>query len=80
MQSQERVWFPFVSPYDPCPPERVKSYVIPPNLMMGFQPSDLPQFPTMDALCLGTLWPAFYSPYESKRGRGRLEEWQTDYR
>ncbi|RNB79714.1 spore coat associated protein CotJA [Brevibacillus fluminis] len=70
--SQERVWFPFVGPYDPCPPERIKSYVIPPNLTMGFQPCGLPQYSTMEALSVGTLWPAFYSPYRSNRGRGRV--------
>ncbi|SEM72155.1 spore coat associated protein CotJA [Lihuaxuella thermophila] len=60
---QTRVWFPFVSPYDPCPPQRTKTYIVPPNQYLGFQPPNLPQFPPGEALLKGTLWPILYSPY-----------------
>lgn len=58
-----KFWYPFVSPFDPCPPMRVKSYVTPPNIYVEFQPPDLPQFTASDALCKGTLWPLLYDPY-----------------
>ena len=65
---QWRVWKPYVSPWDPCPPMLEKWYVVPPNLFMGFQPMNLPQFSLDEALYRGTLWPALYSPYPSRRG------------
>lgn len=71
MHSQERVWFPYISPFDPCPPMRVKTYVVPPNQYMNYQPSNLPQFSLEDALKYGTLWPALHSPYEPRRWEGR---------
>ncbi|WP_096183692.1 spore coat associated protein CotJA [Effusibacillus lacus] len=48
----------------------IKSYIVAPNLFLGFQPPNLPQFSPMDALHHGTLWPILYSPYE---GRGDQE-------
>lgn len=69
-KSQYRVWHPFVSPLDPCPPIREKIYNIPPNLTVGFQPPNLPQFPPSEALRRGTLWPIFYSPYPPTEGEG----------
>lgn len=65
--SQYRVYYPFIGPFDPCPPITAKTYVVPPNQFMGFQPMNLPQNPPREALRLGTLWPALYSPYEGKR-------------
>ncbi|MBU7320811.1 spore coat associated protein CotJA [Paenibacillus oleatilyticus] len=62
----EKEWYPYVSPFDPCPPITVKTFVIPPNLYIQFQPPGLPQYPPLQALHCGTLWPALYSPYESK--------------
>ncbi|WP_082084236.1 spore coat associated protein CotJA [Paenibacillus beijingensis] len=50
---------------------RVKTYIVPPNKFITYQPMNLPQFPLPEALKLGTLWPALYSPYESKSGKGR---------
>jgi len=73
MQNQVRVWCPFVGPFDPCPPMRVKFYVVPPNLFIPFQPPNLPQFPLGEALRRGTLWPALFSPYESRCLQGREE-------
>ncbi|CAM2970789.1 spore coat associated protein CotJA [Paenibacillus sediminis] len=67
--SQERSYTPFIGPFDPCVPVTHKTYVIPPNQYIVFQPLNLPQFPLQEALKLGTLWPALYSPYESRRGR-----------
>ena len=60
------------STYDPCPP-LTKYYVIPPNLYIGYQPYGLDQFSPKDALAHGTLWPAFYGPYQNpykKTGKG----------
>ncbi|HEY4391498.1 MAG TPA: spore coat associated protein CotJA [Paenibacillus sp.] len=48
-----------------------KTYSTPPHLYMRFQPSNLPQFSPQEALRHGTLWPALYSPYESRWGKGR---------
>lgn len=69
MNDQERTWIPYVGPFDPCPPIRVKTYVVPPNQYIVFQPLDLPQFSLQEALRYGTLWPALFSPYESKNLR-----------
>ncbi|WP_010272110.1 spore coat associated protein CotJA [Paenibacillus senegalensis] len=62
--TQTRVWYPFIGPFDPCPPIRVKTYSTPPQLFLGFQPPQLPQNSLPEALRQGTLWPALYSPYE----------------
>jgi spore coat protein JA len=64
---QTREWFPYVSPFDPCPPILVKTYDTPPNLFIPYQPPNLPQFPPEEALRRGTLWPLLFSPYQSKR-------------
>lgn len=66
--NQARYWFPFIGPFDPCPPIRVKAYVVAPNLFIPFQPPGWPQFSPAEALRVGTLWPAFYSPYPIKAG------------
>jgi spore coat protein JA len=63
MIDQVRYYQPYISPYDPCPPMKVKSYVVPPNVLIPFQPMNLPQFPPYEALKTGTLWPILYSPY-----------------
>lgn len=70
-QAGYREWRPFRGPFDPCPPILVKTYVVPPNQYITFQPMNLPQFSLQEALCKGTLWPALFSPYESKSGKGR---------
>ncbi|WP_073151034.1 spore coat associated protein CotJA [Seinonella peptonophila] len=72
-QKQFRVWYPYVSPDDPCPPIREKFYSVPPQLFVGFQPPDLPQFSPSEALRKGTLWPIFYSPYPPFRDGGFTE-------
>ncbi|MFD1908415.1 spore coat associated protein CotJA [Paenibacillus rhizoplanae] len=48
-----------------------KTYVVPPNQFVTFQPPNLPQFSLPEALKHGTLWPSLYSPYESKFKGGR---------
>jgi spore coat protein JA len=63
LREQTRVWFPYVSPHDPCPPITEKTYQVPPNVTMPVQPPGLPQFSPYEAIKLGTLWPAYYSPY-----------------
>lgn len=62
--TQYKYWEPYISPNDPCPPMKIKSYATPPQLYIGFQPNGLPQYPTAkEALMHGTLWPQLYSPY-----------------
>ncbi|WP_273850076.1 spore coat associated protein CotJA [Guptibacillus spartinae] len=63
MHTNRKFYEPYVSPFDPCPPIRVKSYSTPPNLYMGFQPPGLEQYSAREALQKGTLWKAFYDPY-----------------
>lgn len=61
--TQFKYWEPFISPYDPCRPIRVKSYSTPPQLYINFQPPELKQFEPKAALFHGTLWPSLYSPW-----------------
>lgn len=72
MITYRKNYHPYVSPFDPCRPLTVKTYVTPPNLYIEFQPPNLPQFPPREALRKGTLWRIFYdpyySPYETARG------------
>lgn len=65
MFTNYKYWYPYISPFDPCPPRRVKRYVTAPNLYLGFQPPNMPQFQPREALFKGTLWPALFSPYSS---------------
>lgn len=73
LYSQTRVYYPYISPYDPCPPIRVKTYQVPPELFITFQPENLPQYPPAEALKRGTLWPALFSPYNPPRERVEME-------
>ncbi|GLC88563.1 spore coat associated protein CotJA [Lysinibacillus piscis] len=71
MFSQYKYWMPYISPFDPCKPIKVKSYATPPQLYMGFQPPNLPQFATpKEALRAGTLWPALFSAYPNPHNGG----------
>ncbi|RXZ84713.1 spore coat associated protein CotJA [Paenibacillaceae bacterium] len=70
MNNQVREYHPFIGPFDPCPPIRTKTYVVPPNQFITFQPMNWPQYSLQEALRIGTLWPALYSPYESRRRGG----------
>jgi spore coat protein JA len=63
MFTLRKAYYPYVSPFDPCPPMRVKTYPTPPHLYIGFQPPNLPQFPPHEALRRGTLWQPFYDPW-----------------
>ncbi|MGO4107946.1 spore coat associated protein CotJA [Paenibacillus sp. YAF4_2] len=45
---------------------KLKTYVVPPNQFIHFQPQGLPQYSIHEALRRGTLWPALYSSYQSK--------------
>ncbi len=65
--AQWRDYTPYVSPLDPCPPMRVKWYIVPPNQYIPYQPMNLPQYSLDEAIFRGTLWPALYSPYPSRR-------------
>ncbi|WP_044641997.1 spore coat associated protein CotJA [Risungbinella massiliensis] len=60
-----KTYRPFHSRYDPCKPIGKKYYSTPPNLYIGFQPPNLPQFSPQEALMKGTLWPAFCDYYEN---------------
>ncbi|WP_438351684.1 spore coat associated protein CotJA [Paenibacillus sp. FA6] len=70
MNSQIRSYTPFVGPFDPCPPLLCRTYVVPPNQFINFQPSGWPQFSLPEALRRGTLWPALYSPYTARQSQG----------
>ncbi|KXH81882.1 spore coat associated protein CotJA [Sporosarcina sp. HYO08] len=59
---------PYVSPLDPCPPIRVKTFVLPPQLFMDTQPPGLPQFSPADALRHGSLWPALVDGFSREEG------------
>ncbi|NBI28237.1 spore coat associated protein CotJA [Chengkuizengella marina] len=63
MYTQTKRYYPYISPFDPCPPIRVKTYSTPPELYVGFQRMNMPQYNSNEALNRGTLWPIFYSPY-----------------
>ncbi|RDW19382.1 spore coat associated protein CotJA [Oceanobacillus chungangensis] len=74
MSTQFKYWEPYVSPFDPCPPIRIKSYSTPPNLYMTFQPTGLAQFQTpREALHHGTLWPELFSPYPNPHKWGEQD-------
>ncbi|WLR43355.1 spore coat associated protein CotJA [Bacillus carboniphilus] len=64
--SQVKAYHPYRGLYDPCPPIEVKYYSTPPNLYLGFQPANLPQYAPLEALYKGTLWPIFYDEYPMK--------------
>ena len=53
--AQVRMYEPYVGPFDPCPPIRIKMYDTPPQLFFMYQPVNMPQFSPFDALKLGTL-------------------------
>jgi spore coat protein JA len=63
MYTTRKTYYPFISPFDPCKPMRMKTYETPPQLYMGFQPYNLPQFNPKEALIHGTLWPTLVAPY-----------------
>ncbi|WP_221930189.1 spore coat associated protein CotJA [Melghirimyces algeriensis] len=50
----------------------VKTYETPPQLYLGFQPYGMPQFPPMEALRWGTLWPALFAPYSNPYKQKRM--------
>ncbi len=64
--NQVHVYEPFIGPCDPCPPMKLKTYVLPPHLFIPYQPQGLPQYPIHEALRRGTLWPALFSSYQSR--------------
>lgn len=60
-----KTYRPYRSPFDPCPPQQIKTYETPPELYLGFQPYDTEQYPPNIALKKGTLWPALDDPYHN---------------
>ena len=74
MYTRVKCYYPFVSPFDPCRPMRIKYYSTPPQLYIQFQPYGLPQYPPKVALKRGTLWPAFYDPYQNPYEHKREDE------
>jgi spore coat protein JA len=67
MNSYYKTYQPYSIPFDPCPPINIKTYSTPPNLYMGYQPPNLPQFTPGEALRAGTLWKPLYDPYYNSR-------------
>lgn len=61
----QKTYEPYVSPFDPCQPIRVRTYQTPPELYVGFQPPNLEQFSPQEALKHGTLWPLLFGPYSN---------------
>lgn len=59
---------PYVSPLDPCPPIRVKTFVLPPQIFMDFQKPGLEQYSPEDALRYGTLWPLLADGFSREEG------------
>ena len=70
MDGQWRVYYPYRSPYDPCPPKGDKTYIVPPNQYVTFQRKGLKQYAPREALKRGTLRPELYSLYERPGQRG----------
>jgi spore coat protein JA len=71
MSTNFKSYAPYISPFDPCPPIKVKTYSTPPQLYLGFQPPNLPQFSALEALKNGTLWQPLYDPYYSPYERAK---------
>ena len=46
VNEQVRFYEPFVGPFDPCPPIRLKSYVTPPHLFMNFSTAKFAAIPS----------------------------------
>lgn len=67
MHTNYKAWYPYAGPFDPCPPIKRKTFSTPPNLYVGFQPNNFPQFSPMEALRAGTLWKPFFDPYFNSR-------------
>ncbi|MBD0382739.1 spore coat associated protein CotJA [Paenibacillus sedimenti] len=70
--TQFKAYYPYIGPFDPCPPIREKFYNTPPQLYMVYQPPGLPQYSPYEALKCGTLWPALFGPYDAKAVEGRV--------
>lgn len=71
--TNQKAYFPYIGPHDPCKPMKIKTYSTPPNLYLGFQQPNLPQFSPIEALKRGTLWKVFYDPYYSPYEKAREE-------
>jgi glutamate decarboxylase len=71
MNSHYKTFQPYSSPFDPCPPIKIKTYSTLPNLYMGYQPPNLSQFTPGEALRAGTLWKPLYDPYYNPRELAR---------
>jgi spore coat protein JA len=67
MKNQVKIYHPVAGRYDPCTPITEKTFVVPPQLFLTYQPADLPQYEGKEALLKGTLWPDLFSPYEPKK-------------
>ncbi|MCA0970316.1 spore coat associated protein CotJA [Halobacillus litoralis] len=68
MYTPVKCYQPYYSPFDPCPPRTPICYATPPNLYLGFQQPNLPQYSLKEALYKGTLWPSLYDPYPLEGG------------
>ncbi|QUW23858.1 spore coat associated protein CotJA [Sporosarcina sp. Marseille-Q4063] len=59
---------PYVSPLDPCPPMKVKEFVLPPQIFIDYQPPGLEQNSPREALMSGSLWPILVDGYSREEG------------
>ena len=59
---------PYVSPLDPCPPIKVRKFVLPPPIFMNSQPPGLEQVSPREALMIGTLWPQLADGFYREEG------------
>src|SRR3954463_1109249 len=64
MKNEVKVYHPIAGKFDPCTPITEKTFVVPPQLFLEYQPMELPQYSTKEALKSGTLWPELFSSYE----------------
>lgn len=71
MDRQWRLYTPYRSPFDPCPPTDPKAFMVPPNQYITVQPKGLRQFAPREALKRGTLWPDLCSVYDPPKGGGQ---------
>ncbi|MCU9613733.1 spore coat associated protein CotJA [Caldibacillus lycopersici] len=78
MPTPHKVYYPFISPFDPCKPIVAKTYSTPPHLYMQMQPPNLAQFTPHEALRAGTLWKVLYDPYFGPYEKLRKEDSSHD--
>ena len=79
-----KTWHPIASPFDPCKPILEKTFSTPPNLYIGFQPPNLPQFYTTGSTkgrntMESILRPLLQPIRESQRGNSKMKQIPPEY-